>query len=146
MDILVIRNYSQHRNAAKGFHLSDSGLEQTQVPPKFVDNYSLDALPVFRGLKDNGTVCTGKYAATVNVGHQEYIGTGMAGHRKIDQVLIAKIDLGNAAGSFKHNRIVTGCQPVVSGTDFSTKGFEAFTPEIIPGISVADGLSVQNNL
>ena len=70
----------------------------------------------------------------------------MHGHRHVDQVAVAEVDLGEAAGALHDDGVVSGSQPVVGGIDGFAKFGAAFLPEIVIGVAIADGPAVQHDL
>ena len=146
VNIVVIRYHTQHWNAADFFHHLHTRLKQAKVATKLIDNDSLDALAVFRRLQGHRTVGTGKHTSPVDVGYQNHIRMGMTRHGQIYQIRILQVDFRDAARSFHHHRIVTGCQAVECLVHFPAQLIPSLCPEIGIRTPVAYGLAVQYHL
>ena len=146
MDVLEIGQHPQNRNATDLFQLAASLIEEAAVTAKLIDNDALNEPAVLRFLQHDRTIDGGKDATTVDIGHQDDIGSCIAGHRNIHDIHVAEVDFGNAACTFHHDGVIAGSETVESFVDSLSQHFASLAAEILRGMLVTDGTSVENHL
>ena len=70
MNILIIRNHSQDRNATQLFHHFYTRFEEAYVSPELIDNDAFYTFTIFRRLQHDRTIDAGKHPSTINIRHQ----------------------------------------------------------------------------
>ncbi len=146
VDVVVVGDHTQHGNAAEVLEHLPSLFKEPQVAAEFVDEDAFDVCPLFGPQQHDGSVYAGEDAAAVDVANQKDVGARVHGHGHVDQVAVAQVDLGEAAGPFHHDGVMSGGQAVVRGVDGFAKFGPTFLAEVVVGIAVADGLSVEHDL
>ena len=143
VNIFKIRHYAQHRYTADALQHPSTLVEEAHVASELVDDDAFYEFPVLGCLQHNAAIDRGKDTATINVAHQNHIGMGMSGHRKIHQISISQIDFSNAAGALHHDGIVAGRKTIEGraylGTEINRASSSTRTsapPPIVIGIAV----------
>ena len=121
-------------------------IKKTPVPTELINDDTFDEFSVLRFLQHDRTIDGGKDATTVDIGHQDDIGSCIAGHRNIHDIHVAEVDFGNAACTFHHDGVIAGSETVESFVDSLSQHFASLAAEILRGMLVTDGTSVENHL
>ena len=106
VDILEVRNDTQHRYATELFEHLAALVEEAHIATEFIDDDAFDATTVFRTLQGDAAIDGGKHAPTIDIAHEDDIGISMSRHRHIDQIGITEIDFGDATSTLHHDGVV----------------------------------------
>ena len=144
--ILIIRNNPYHRYAAKLFQHLNTGFEKTYVSPELIDKNTFDVLAFFGRKQHYRTIHTGKDSATINIRHQNNIGSGVHCHREVHEIDLPQIDFGNTSRTLQYNGIIFFRKTVIGRAHFPAQFLSSFLMKIAVRTAVADRTTIQDHL
>ena len=113
MQIMQVRQYTQHRLAGMRFQPVQAGLQQRDIAAKTIDDKALD--PRLLALREQcqRTDQVGKHPALVDVGNQNHRAIHRFGKAHVGDITRAQIDLCRRACTLDHYGVVAGEQTLV---------------------------------
>ena len=109
-----IGHHSGHGHAAELLQNLDTRLQNSPVPPEFVDNGALDPCPLLFLQQGHGAVELGKHAPPVDVPHQKDRGIHQLGKAHVYNILLLQVDFRGAARPFDDDDVVFRGQGTVA--------------------------------
>ena len=88
-----------------------------RVAAELVDHERRDQLALLRREQLHVADQAGEHAAAVDVADEQHRALRVEGHLHVDDVLVAQVDLGRAAGALDDDEVVGGAQALVGGGD-----------------------------